>query len=157
MNAPSIASSGTAAAATARFTVEDLVGLTKPDGAFQLNSSKSLALWAASRYDFKAAEGVGRTEKALHLVDLKGEKGLHKILLAGLASTEAVWLDAKTVLYTRPPGSTHADVDHSSTRSDEDQAAHLKKRVEEHGEGVELWAKDVETSANYKLASLPVA
>ncbi|ORY64736.1 Alpha/Beta hydrolase protein [Leucosporidium creatinivorum] len=153
-------------------TIEDLLQLPRPGGAI-VNHSNSLALWPSSSFAFDAADGKGRTTKSLYLInldhpELTGPQPPRE-LLTNLSSSDAVFIDDRTVLFLRPalPHGLEATVnadghreDHPTELSDKDQA----KRRKEHaalagGEGVELWAKDVleHGGEEYLVGKFPVS
>lgn len=135
-----------------RLSVTDFISLPRPSANFAFNSSKSVALWPSTQYDFTTS----RTEKSLYLVDVQGG---HRVILAGLTYQEFAWLDDKTILYLRPPTTAAADGvyanDHIASRSDTQQEEHLKSQAEKTG--IEIWAIDIKSKESYKLASLPVS
>ncbi|BGP41242.1 Dipeptidyl-peptidase 5 [Rhodotorula kratochvilovae] len=159
-------------------TPEDILALPRP-GAVQPNPAGTLAYWPVSTFDFKAADGKGRTERALYLVDLAPGKHADRaasddftgtpdprVLLPGLASLEAAWLDDRTIAFLRPAvphGEVAAKsengvrVDHPVDHCDD---AFKKRRAAwaamDGGEGTEVWAKDVGGGDEYLVGKLPV-
>ncbi|GAA5912527.1 hypothetical protein JCM8208_001984, partial [Rhodotorula glutinis] len=162
-------------------TPKDILSLPRPAAAVP-NPGATLALWPASTFDFAAADGKGRTERAVYLVDLAPGKDLSgtaadpedfsttadpRLLLSGLASLEIAWLDHRTVAFLRPvvpegevaaknEGGTR--VDHPASQSDEE----FKKQqqswsAKDGGEGTEVWAKDVRGGDEYLVGRLPVS
>lgn len=133
-----------------RLSFKESLGLCRPDGSFSLNSTKSIALWTSTQYDFETA----RTERSVHLVDLKGDK--RKVVLEGLQYTSTSWVDEKTFIYLRPPYTNENDagLDHPKSRSDVEQSAFLKS---DSLKGTAVWAFDIESQVTYQLTTLPVA
>jgi hypothetical protein len=137
-------------------TIEDLLQLPRPSYAI-VNPSGSLALWPSSSFNFAAADGKGRTTKSFYLIDLDAPQATRsqppQELLSNLQSSEAAWIDERTILFLRPavPDGLQATInadghreDHPTDLSDKAQAQRRKEHAAlAGGDGVELWAKDV--------------
>lgn len=151
-------------------TTHDLLSLPRPSAAV-LNPAGTKAVWPSSTFSFEGAGGKGRTEKAIYLVDLptavEGQQALEaepKVLLGGLALTEVVWADDKTILFVRPAGVVDAakrgegEGEHAVDVSNVEFSKRLATaRATAGGEGVEVWAKDVVEGDEYIVGTLPVA
>lgn len=154
------------------FTFEELLELPRPSPAV-LNPSRTRALWPCTTFSFAAADGKGRTEKFLSLVDLCSQSETKpQTVLEHLHFLEAVWIDDDTFLFLRPPyvasspadsqdaGSTKQAVrpaDHPVDISDKKQGDRMKE-IAEKDAGVEVWAKNVSAGGGeYRVGRLPVA
>ncbi|BGP17602.1 hypothetical protein JCM10213_001253 [Rhodosporidiobolus nylandii] len=164
--------------ASDKLTPEEMLSLPRPQQGVP-NPSGTLALWPSSTYSFAAADGKGRTDRAIHIADLASspaaaEKstGFDKLppprpLLTGLANLEAAWLDDHTVLFLRPSvphGEVAAQdeqgrrVDHPARMGDDAWKKKMQAWSEmDGGEGTEVWAKEVDgKSEEYMVGRLPV-
>lgn len=154
---------------TSYMTVHDLLQLSRP-GQGLVSPQADRALWSDSQFDFKAAEGKGRTTKTLYIIDTLSDRTTPRTLLSNLAFTEAAWLDNDTILYLRPalPANVLQEhyIDNQGHRQDHpvhlSNEAYAKQRKQhaqlDGGNAVELWAKDVNEASDedYLVARLPV-
>ncbi|GAA6028784.1 hypothetical protein JCM8097_007394 [Rhodosporidiobolus ruineniae] len=161
-------------------TPHDLLTLPRPGVALP-NPLRSLALWPSTTHTFNATgPGQGRTTRSIHLVHLDHSKltatqdqdefsktAPPRPFLDHLASTEAAWLDSRTVVFLRPPvpaGLNPDLADDGKTRVDHPKHlgddAFKKRRAAwselDGGDGVEIWAKEVDTGEEYLVGALPV-
>lgn len=139
-------------------TIEELLSLPRPQAGI-LSPNSKLALWNTTKFSFEDS----RTEKSVFLVKV-GESSstiAPQKILEGLTSLECAWIDDHTFLYLRPKVVEEVEgevrgLDHPLGLSDLNQKKRLGALKETAGEGVEIWAKDVEDGSEYQVASLPV-
>jgi hypothetical protein len=132
-------------------SAERMLSLPRPRPALPSPDGRRYAI-ASSSYDFEHQ----RTSRSFY-IDSSDESAVtlsRDPLVTELSSLELVWLDADTLLYLRPRGSTKEKGDVDATLSD---AAH-KKTAADDEPGVELWALKADTGGDkgVKLVSLPV-
>ncbi|KAJ8293791.1 Dipeptidyl-peptidase 5 [Rhodotorula toruloides] len=158
-------------------TPKDILALPRPDAGVA-NPSGSLALWPSTEFDFDKR----RTERSIFLVEIEGAKQAGasakssedfsstaepKKVLHSLASTDAAWLDDRTIAFLRPAvpkdeaavkGEHGERVDHPKDLSDDEFSKKAKEWSEkEGGKGTEVWAKDVDTEEEYCVGKFPVS
>lgn len=162
----SFAMSPSMTSSSSTLTPRDLLQLARPSGTPQSNPASTCAAWSSSQFSFDAVQGKGRTTKSIYVVDLTAKSRANtapRQVLTNLASTDCAWLNADTLLFTRPPyaesKSTQPRQDHPEDLSDDEQSKRLKANVAAADHRVELWAKDVREGSNeeYLVAKLPVA
>ena len=136
----------------APITVPEILALPRPSAA-SANPSGTRAIWASSTFDFEAADGAGRTERAIHLVDLTVSNSAPSVLINGVGSeTACQWISEDVFLHLRSPKEAFQPAD----RSDKSHKA-LVKAANADSAGVEIWGMHVVTKDQYKIGELPVA
>lgn len=151
-------------------SINDLLQLSRPGSGVQISPTLDRAIWSNSQFDFNAANGNGRTTKSLYIIDNLSEAVQPRQLLSNLSLTETAWLDKDTILFIRPSIPDHIlkqhyidnqgqRQDHPINLSNEDYSKQRKQHSQlEGGNGVELWAKNINKDSNeeYLVAKLPV-